>query len=104
MTFYVNDCIINLLYLERDEAEELVSKTRAIQSGNKLFERLDKLYKMMKKEESFNSLKNRLNMSDNELFGIIDMLKQYGREIDIVDIDNELVVRKNIQRRQYARR
>ena len=91
---------IRPLYLERDEKEELVNKPRQIERGNKLFERLDKIYKAIKKEESFNSLKNRLNMSENELFGIIDMLQQYGREIEVIEINNELVVRKNIQKRK----
>ena len=55
----------------------------------------------MKKEESFNSLKNRLEMSDTELYGIIDMLQQYGREIEVVDECNELVVRKYYQKRRH---
>ena len=97
-----NYLTIKPLFLERDEAEELyVSKKRNNQkSSSQLFERLDKLYKLMKKEESFNSLKNRLNMNENELFGLVDMLQQFGREVEIVEIDNELVVRKNIQRRR----
>lgn len=97
-----NYLTIKPLFLERDEAEELyVSKKRNNQkSSSQLFERLDKLYKLMKKEESFNSLKNRLNMNKNELFGLVDMLQQFGREVEIVEIDNELVVRKNIQRRR----
>ena len=97
-----NYLTIKPLYLEKGTEDELISKNKNYnQGGRQLFEKLDKLYKAMRKEESFNSLKNRLNMSDNELFGIIDMLQQYGREIEIIDINNELVVRKNIQRRRH---
>lgn len=68
---------------------------------SELFRRLDKIYKLIKKEESFNSLKNRLGMNKNELYGIIDMLQQYGREIEVVDVNNELVVRKYFQKRRH---
>lgn len=97
-----NYLTIKPLFLERDEAEELhVSKKRNAQRpSSQLFDRLDRLYKLMKKEESFNSLKNRLNMNETELFGLIDMLQQFGREIEITEINGELVVVKNIQRRR----
>lgn len=84
-------------------AEEgfIEEKRTVARDEKKLFERLDRLYRAMKKEESFVSLKNRLNMSDTELFGIIDMLQEYGRAIEIVDINNELVVRKTFQKRKH---
>ena len=66
------------------------------------FRRTDNIYRIIKKEEKFTDLKNRLGLNDNELYGIIDILKQNGREIDIVDIDGELVVRKRISRRKYS--
>lgn len=67
-----------------------------------LFKRIDNIYKLIKKEERFIDLKNRLSLNDNELYGIIEMLNQYGREIEIIDINGELVVRKNIAKRKYS--
>lgn len=95
-----NYLTIKPLTIKEDEDHKLIELTNNKIGGSELFKRLDKIYKVMKKEEKFNELKNRLNLSDNELFGIIDMLQQYGRQIEIVDINNELVVRKTFQKRK----
>lgn len=84
-----------------EDLDIIENKSVITRDEKKLFERFDKIYRLMKKEESFNSLKDRLNMSSNELYGLIDMLQQYGRNIDIVDIDGELVVRKYFQKRKH---
>ena len=90
------------LELKKDSDDyQLVLSKNSGKSQSDLFKTLDKLYKNIKKEESFESLKNRLGISGNELYGIIDMLQLYGRQIEVVDIDNELVVRKNFQRRRH---
>lgn len=95
-----NYLTIKPLNIKHGEDDELIELTSNKLGGSHLFLRLDKIYKVIKKEERFNDLKNRLNVSDTELFGIIDMLQQYGREIEIVDINNELVVRKTFQKRK----
>ena len=95
-----NYLTIRPLTIKQDEDHKLIELTNNKIGGSELFKRLDKIYKVMRKEERFCDLKNRLNLSDNELFGIIDMLQQYGREIEIVDINNELVVRKTFQKRK----
>ncbi len=84
-----------------EDLDIIENKSVIARDEKKLFERFDKIYRLMKKEESFNSLKDRLDMSSNELYGLIDMLQQYGRNIDIVDIDGELVVRKYFQKRKH---
>ena len=84
-----------------EDLDIIENKSSITRDERKLFDRFDKLYRLMKREESFNSLKDRLNMSSNELYGLIDMLQQYGRNIDIVDIDGELVVRKYFQKRKH---
>ena len=68
-------------------------------SSNSYFASLDKLYKLMKKEESFESLRSRLEISENELYGALEVLKQQGQNIEVIDVNNELVIRKSIQRR-----
>lgn len=95
-----NYLTIKPLNIKHGEENELIEVTNNKLGGSELFLRLDKIYKVIKKEERFNDLKNRLNVSDTELFGIIDMLQQYGREIEIVDINNELIVRKTFQKRK----
>lgn len=95
-----NYLTIKPLNIKHGEDDKLIEITNNKLGGSELFLRLDKIYKVIKKEERFNDLKNRLNVSDTELFGIIDMLQQYGREIEIVDINNELVVRKTFQKRK----
>lgn len=84
-----------------EDLDIIENKSVITRDEKKLFERFDKLYRLMKKEESFNSLKDRLGMSSNELYGLIDMLQQYGRSIEVVDMDGELVVRKYFQKRKH---
>ena len=84
-----------------EDLDIIENKSAITRDEKKLFERFDKLYRLMKKEESFNSLKDRLGMSSNELYGLIDMLQQYGRNIEVVDMDGELVVRKYFQKRKH---
>lgn len=67
---------------------------------DELFTRLDRLYKVMKKEESFESLCSRLEISANELCGIVDMLQLYGRDVEIVNENNVLIVRKYATKRK----
>ena len=64
------------------------------------FGEIDNFYKLLKKEESFDDAKKRLSLTDNELIGIIDVLRQNGREIEVVSIDDELVVRKRISKKR----
>lgn len=96
-----NYLTIKPLNLKLDEEKNLIDTKINVKSNSELFNNLDKIYKRIKKEESFSSLKNRLEMSDTELYGIIDMLQHYGREIEVVDINNELVVRKTFQKRKH---
>ena len=96
-----NYLTIKPLNIKHDEENHLVEiNNKNVLAGSELFQRLDKIYKVIKKEERFNDLKNRLNITDPELYGIINMLQQYGREIEIVDINNELIVRKVFQKRR----
>ena len=96
-----NYLTIKPLYLTKDEENEFVVQNRIVHEKNELLAKFDRLYKSMRKEESFNSLKNRLAMSDAELYGVIGVLQQYGRPIDIVDINGELVVQKRFQKRRH---
>ena len=89
------------LILTKKEDNNFVSENKEITIKNELLRKFDKLYKVMKKEEKFNDLKNRLGMTDNELNGVINVLKEYGRPITISDIDGELVVQKKFQKRRH---
>ena len=96
-----NYLTIKPLDLKKDEKNEYINqKTLTNINGTPLFEKFDKIYKLIKKEEKFKDLKNRLEFSDNELYGIINMLQQFGREIEVIDINGELIVKKQIQRRR----
>ena len=96
-----NYLTIKPLELTKDEENEFVSQNREVHETNKMLARFDKLYKLMRKEESFSDLKRRLDMSDSELYGVIDVLQQYGRPIDVVDMNGELVVQKKFQKRRH---
>ena len=97
-----NYLTIKPLELTKDEENDAyINHDRAVTEKNELLAKFDKLYRMMKKEEKFSDLKKRLEMSDNELYGIIDVLQRYGRPINICDINGELVVQKRFQKRRH---
>lgn len=96
-----NYLTIRPLELTKDEENEFVNHHRVVVEKNTMLARFDKLYKLMKKEEKFSDLKNRLGLSDNELYGIIEVLQQYGRPINVTDINGEIVVQKKFQKRRH---
>ena len=96
-----NYLTIKPLELTKDEENEFVTHTRVVTEKNAILAKFDKLYKHMKKEEKFSELKERLGLSDNELYGIIDVLQQYGRPINVIDINGEIVVQKRFQKRRH---
>ncbi len=85
---------INKLDIDNDNTKK---KDVFNENSHMYFDDFDKLYRQIKKEQSFTELQERLQVSDIELEGIIDLLNTYGREISIVDEDGEKVVRKHIQ-------
>ncbi len=96
-----NYLTIKPLDLVKDEKDSYVSHNKVVYERNKLLAKFDKLYKLMKKEEKFSDLKNRFEMTDNELYGVIDVLQQYGRPINISDVNGELIVEKRFQKRRH---
>lgn len=90
------------LNVKKDEENNFVRVKESAKNAHAYFDLADKFYRLIKKEESFNSLKNRLEMSSDELFGLITILQEYGREIEITDINNELVVRKYAHKRIHS--
>ena len=91
------------LDLRKDDDDEFVSHKRKVVEKNEMLARVDRLYRHMKKEEKFVDLKDKFGLSnDDELFGVISVLKQYGRPIDIVDINGELIVQKQFQERRHS--
>ncbi|NLC47951.1 MAG: hypothetical protein GX758_01140, partial [Tenericutes bacterium] len=96
-----NYLTVKKLNMVQNEKGELVSLNEEIKNSHAYFDRLDKIYRLMKKEQSFDSLKNKLDMKDEELIGVIDILQEYGRPIEIVDVNGELVVRKFFQKRHH---
>ncbi len=97
-----NYLTVQKLNIKLDEENNYVKVKENVKNSHAYFSEIDKIYSKIKKEESFNNLKNRLDLSSEELFGIISILQEYGREIEIVEIKNELVVRKYFQKRKHA--
>ena len=92
---------IRPLDLTKDEENEFVNHKRVIVEKNEILAKFDKLYRLMRKEEKFSELRTRLGLSDSELYGIIDVLQQYGRPINVTDIDGEIIVQKKFQKRRH---
>lgn len=90
------------LNIKKNEENKLVNVRENTKNSHAYFDLADKFYRLMRREESFNSLKNRLGMSVDELFGLINILQQYGREVEVVDVNNELVVRKYVHKRVHS--
>ena len=92
---------VKKLTIEKGENGELISLDDEVKNSHAYFNTLDKIYRLMRKEQTFKSLLDKLAISQEELMGIIDMLQEYGRPIEIVDINGELIVRKFFQKRKH---
>ena len=92
---------IKPLELTKDEEHEFVNHKRNLEEKNELLARFDRLYKSMRKEERFSDLRDRFGLKDNELYGVIEVLQQYGRPINVTDINGEIVVQKFFQKRRH---
>lgn len=44
---------------------------------------------------------NKLGVNDKELMGIIDLLNQRGKNIEIIDINDELIVKRILKKQKY---
>lgn len=94
---------LNLIKNEDDELVNSISRVNNIE-----YSTLRKIYNLMRKEEDFNSLKQRLanqkiEVNTNELFGIIGRLKDVGMDIEVVDYDGGLVVQKKSSKDRFDR-
>ena len=96
-----NYLTIKKLNMQKGENGELISLNDEVKNTHAYFDCIDRIYRLMKKEQSFNELKNKLDMSDSELMGIIDIMQQYGRPVEIVDESGVLVVKKAFQKRHH---
>lgn len=96
-----NYLTVKKLNMVRDDNGEFISKDDKVVNTHAYFNCLDRMYKLMKKEQSFESLKEKFNMNDVELIGMIDMMQLYGRPVEIIDVNGEIVVHKYYQRRQH---
>ena len=86
------------LNLVKNEKGELIASEEKRKNSD--YATLRKLYNLMHKEEEFESLRKRLDVSENELYGIIGLLKKLGMDIEVVDYDGGLVVQKKSERKK----
>lgn len=85
------------LNLVKNADGELISKDSKKSSD---YATLRKLYNLMHKEEEFISLQNRLEVNENELYGIIGALKNMGMDIEVENIDGKRIVVKKSERKK----
>ena len=99
-TRYYNFKKLNLV---KDDEGNLISSI--IKDNNSDYSELHKIYNMIHREEDFESLRTRLHikedgtsLTENELYGIVSRLREVGLEIEIVDMDGGLIVRKKMSK------
>ena len=92
---YLTTKKLNAIY----DGTTLINLNENSENKHEYFSSIEKIYKLLKKEQSFVELRNKLEVSDEELFGIIEILKQYGRPIDIVEENGTLVIKKIFQKK-----
>ena len=86
------------LNLIKNEDGELVANDEKRKNAD--YSSLRRLYNLMHKEEEFTSLQNRLEVNENELYGIIGTLKNMGMDIEINSVDGVKIVQKKSERRK----
>ena len=87
------------LNLIKNENNELVPSID--NNKNSDYSTLRKLYNLMRREEEFYSLQKRLEVNENELYGIVGALKRIGMDIEITYIGDQLVVQKHSDRKRH---
>ena len=88
------------LNVSKNELGEFENTKEVIQNKHAYFDSIDKIYRLLKKEQSFEELRSKLDISTDALYGMITILNEYGRPVDVVDINGTLVVRKTFQKRK----
>ena len=58
------------------------------------FSSVTKFYKMLKKEQSFMDVMKNFNLSQTELYGLLELCEIYGLPISMVNYNNEIVIKK----------
>ena len=86
------------LNLIKNDDGELVAKDETRKNSD--YASLRRLYNLMHKEEEFLSLCNRLEVNENELYGIINILQRMGMDISINEIDGQRIVQKKSERKR----
>ena len=86
------------LNLIKGEDGELINSNERRSSAN--YASLRRLYNLMRKEEDFVSLAKRLEVSDNELYGIISSLQKMGMSIAITNDNGKIIVEKKSERKK----
>ena len=62
---------------------------------------LRRLYNLMHKEEELSSLAKRLELSENELYGLINVLQKMGMNLIVTQIDNRIIVEKRSEKKKF---
>ena len=86
------------LNLVKNKDGELVPKEETKKDSD--YSNLRRLYNLMHKEEEFTSLCNRLEVNENELYGIINVLRRMGMDISITEIEGKQIVQKHSERKK----
>lgn len=86
------------LNLVKNEDGELVAKDETRKNSD--YATLRRLYNLMHKEEEFLSLCNRLEVNENELYGIINILQRMGMDISINEVEGQRIVQKKSERKR----
>ena len=86
------------LNLVKNSDGELVGSSETKKNSD--YSNLRKIYNLMHKEEEFSQLQNRLEVNENELYGIINALRTMGMDIEITNINDKLIVQKKTDRKK----
>ena len=87
------------LNLIKDENNELIQTD--VKSKDDNYASLRRLYNLIHKEEEFNSLSKRLDLSENELYGLINVLQKMGMNLEIKENNGEKYIEKRSEKKRF---
>lgn len=87
------------LNMIENETGELVQNS--IKNKDYNYASLRRLYNLMHKEEEFSALANRLELSHNELYGLVNVLQKMGMNLEVKENDGAIYIEKRSEKKKF---
>lgn len=97
---YVDVSALNMIKV--DNQYEQINDKEKEKEDTCYFDIAKKFYKSLKKEQTFNDARNRFELSDEGLYGMLELCEHYGFPVRLDEYNNESVIIKTFKKKSNA--